>query len=76
MIDEMWGYRESQLPAAKLSEEWEELSDKFEATLSDEQVKMFHRLSDLQSASAADEVRAAYNMGFKDGAKMMLEVQK
>lgn len=43
--------------------------------LNDEQVKMFHSLSDLQSASSDDEVRVAYKVGFKDGAMMMIEVQ-
>lgn len=75
MIDEMYNCREGSLPAVMLSEEWEKLSAEFEATLTDEQVKMFHRLSDLQSISLADEIRAAYKVGFKDGAKMMIEIQ-
>lgn len=59
----------------RLSEEWEKLSAEFEAMLTDEQVRMFHRLSDLQSTSSADEVRVAYKVGFKDVAKMMIEIQ-
>lgn len=75
MIDEMYNYREGSLPAVRLSEEWETLSAEFEATLTDEQVKMFHKLCDLQSTSSTDEVRVAYKVGFKDGAKMMIEIQ-
>jgi len=75
MIDEMYNYSESQLPAAKLSEEWNELSTEFKATLTAEQLKMFHRLSNLQCTATADELRIVYKVGFKDGAKMMIEVQ-
>ena len=48
MIDEMYNYREGSLPAVKLTEEWEKLSAEFEATLNDEQIGMFRRISDLQ----------------------------
>ena len=75
MIDEMYNYREGSLPAVKLSEEWETLSAEFEATLTDEQVKIFLRISDLQCTATADELRMVYKVGFKDGAKMMIEVQ-
>ncbi len=42
--------------------------------LTDEQLTMFHKLCDLQSASAADDMRVAYKAGFKDGATAMIEV--
>ena len=74
MIDEIYDYRESQLPAAEPSEEYEELCAEFEATLNNEQLEMFRRLSDLQSTSAADETRAAYKVEFMDGAKLITEV--
>ncbi len=57
MIDEMYNYREGSLPAVMLSKEWEKLSAEFETTLTDEQVKMFRRLSDLQCTSSVDEIR-------------------
>jgi len=75
MIDEMYNYREGSLPAVRLSEEWETLSAEFEATLTDEQLKMFHRLSDLQCTSSADEIRVTYKVGFKDGVALMRELQ-
>ena len=56
MIDEIFNYRESSLPAGEVNEEWENLSDEFEAMLTEEQVKMFHKLCDMQSDSTADEV--------------------
>ena len=60
MIDEIFNYRESSLPAGEVNEEWENLSDEFEAMLTEEQVKMFHKLCDMQSDSTADEVKNAY----------------
>ena len=58
-----------------MSAEWETLSVKFEETLTDEQITMFNRLCDLQSATVADEARTAYKAGFKDGMALMSEVQ-
>ncbi len=75
MIDEMYNYREGSLPAVILQEEWDKLTAEFEATLTAEQLKMFHRLSDLQCTATADELRMAYKVGFKEGAMMMIEVQ-
>jgi hypothetical protein len=45
MIDEMYNYREGSLPAVKFSDEW----DKLESTLTDERLKMSHRLSDCNT---------------------------
>lgn len=75
MIDEMYDYREGSLPAVTLPEEWDKLSAEFEATLNEEQRDMFRRLSDLQCTATADELRIVYKVGFKDGAKMMTEIQ-
>ncbi len=75
MIDEMYNYREGSLPAVKLSEEWETLAAEFEATLSDEQIGMFRRISDLQCTAMADELRIVYKVGFKDGVALMRELQ-
>ena len=75
MIDEMYNYREGSLPAVTLPDEWDELSAEFEAALTDEQKDMFRRLSNLQCTAAADELRMVYKVGFKNGAKMIIEVQ-
>ena len=74
MIDEIYNYRQSSLLTVPISEEWETLCIKFEETLTEEQLKMFHTLCDLQRASAADDMRVAYKAGFKDGATAMIEV--
>ena len=42
--------------------------------LTDEQLIMFHKLCDLQSATSADEARTAYKAEFKDGATVMIKV--
>lgn len=75
MIDEIYNYRECSLPAVALPEEWDKLAADFEATLNDEQRDMFRKISDLQCIATADELRTVYKVGFKDGAKMMIEVQ-
>ena len=74
MIDEIYNYRQSSLLTVPISEEWEKLCIKFEEMLTDEQLTMFHKLCDLQSASVADDMRVAYKAGFKDGATALIEV--
>lgn len=74
MIDEIYNYRQGSLLTVPMSEEWEKLCIKFEETLTDEQLTMFHKLCDLQSASAADDMRSAYKAGFKDGVALMAEI--
>ena len=39
--------------------------------LSEEQIDIFHQILDCVSDTAAAEMRAAYKVGFKDGATMM-----
>lgn len=74
MIDEIYNYRQGNLLTVPLSAEWEKLCITFEETLSNEQLTIFHKLCNLQSASAADDMRAAYKAGFMDGTKIMIEV--
>lgn len=74
MIDEIYNYRQGNLLTVPMSEEWETLCIKFEETLNDEQLTMFHKLCDMQSASAADDLSVAYKAGFKDGATALIEV--
>ena len=68
-------YRQSSLLTVPMSEEWETLCIKFEEMLTEEQLVMFHKLCDLQSATSADEARTAYKAGFKDGVAIMVEMQ-
>ena len=56
--------------------EYEKLSAEFEKTLSQEQLEIFHQLSDLRCNDSAFYSEAAYELGFKDGARMMMEVMK
>ena len=37
---------------------------------------VFHKILDCVSDTAADEMRAAYKVGFKDGVAMMREIQE
>lgn len=76
MIDEIYNSRQSSLPTTLMSEEWETLCIKFEETLTDKQLIMFHKLCDLQGATIAEEARTAYKTGFKDGIALMTEIQK
>ena len=55
---------------------WEQTAIEFEKSLTEEQQDIFHKLCDLQSETAADEMRAAYKAGFKDGVTLMKEVQE
>ncbi len=75
MIDEIYNIRQGNLLTVPMSEEWETLCIKFEEMLTEEQLKMFHKLCNLQSATSADEARTAYKAGFKDGVALMSEVQ-
>ena len=47
----------------------------FENSLSEAQIEVFHKLLDCVSDTAADEMRAAYKVGFKDGVALMKELQ-
>lgn len=62
--------------ARSFSNEWEKTAIPFEESLTEEQTIIFHKLCDLQSETAADEMRAAYKAGFKDGVTLMKEVQE
>lgn len=75
MIDEIYNYRQSSLLTVPISEEWETPCIKFEEMLTDEQLTMFHKLCDLQSATAADDAKAAYKAGFKGSVTLMSEIQ-
>ena len=74
MIYAMYNYRQSEIHSAEVSDEWGKLCIPFEESLTDEQLTTFHKLLDCVSDTAAAEMRAAYKVGFKDGANMMQEI--
>ncbi len=73
MIDEIYNSRLGAIKTYHFSDEWEKTAIPFEESLNEEQTIIFHKLCDLQSETA-DEMRAAYKAGFKDGATMMHEI--
>lgn len=75
MIDEIYNYRQSNMPTVEFSAEWSKLCIPFEESLTEEQLITFHKLLDIQSATSSDEARTAYKAGFKDGANMMIEIE-
>ncbi len=76
MLDMIYNCRQDELPTAETSEEWIELSTRLESTLNEEQIAMLHKLLDCVSDTASFEMRAAYKIGFKDGAALMREVNE
>ena len=76
MIDEIYNCRVGAIKTYHFSDEWEKTAIPFEESLTDEQQNIFHQLCDLQSETAADEMRAAYKAGFKDGVALLKEVQE
>lgn len=76
MIDEIYNSKIGAIKTCHSSDEWEQTAIKFEESLTDEQTIIFHKLCDLQSETAADEMRAAYKAEFKDGMALMKEVQE
>ena len=66
--------RQGEIHSAEFSDEFNKLCIPFEDSLSEKQIDMFHKILDCVSETAA-EMRAAYKVGFKDGATMMLEIQ-
>lgn len=62
------------LEITELNQEWLRLSAEFEKTITPEQVDTYCKLSDLQSENASLDNEALYVQGFKDGARMMIEI--
>ena len=75
MIDALYNYRQGDIHAAEFSDEFNKLCIPFEESLSEEQIDVFHKILDCVSDTAAAEMRAAYKVGFKDGATLMSEIQ-
>ena len=76
MIDEIYNSRSGAIKTTNFSDEWEKTAIPFEESLTEEQIILFHKLCDLQSETAAEEMRVAYKAGFKDGAELILETIK
>lgn len=76
MLDEIYNRRLDAIKTYHGSDEWEKTAIPFEDSLTEEQIIIFHKLCDLQSETAADEMRTAYKAGFKDGVALMKEVQE
>ena len=76
MIKEL--YRGKFFPSERIpnhsNPEYEKLSAEFEKTLSPDQQEILHKLSDLHCSDTAFYTEAAYELGFKDGAKMIMAV--
>ena len=76
MIDALYNCRQGDIHAAEFSDEFNKLCIPFENSLNEDQIDVFHKILDCVSNTAADEMRAAYKVGFKDGAALMREVQE
>ncbi len=75
MIDMIYNLRQGDIHAAEFSDEFNKLCIPFEDSLSEEQIEVFHKILDCVSDTAAAEMRAAYKVGFKDGAKLISEIK-
>ena len=75
MIDAMLGCRQGEIHSTEFSDAFNKLCIPFEESLSEEQINVFRKILDCVSVTAAAEMRAAYKVGFKDGAAMMREIQ-
>ena len=49
-------------------------ASKLENTLTDKQIELLHAMLDIQSDTAADEMRAAYKAGFMDSMNLIKEI--
>ena len=76
MIDALYNYRQGDIHSAEFSDEFNALCIPFEESLTEEQTILYLKLCDLQSETAAAEMRAAYKAGFKDGVTLMREIQE
>ena len=76
MIDVLYNYRQGDIHAAEFSDEFNALCIQFEELLTEAQLATFHKLLDCVSETAAEEMRAAYKAGFKDGVALMRGVRE
>ena len=76
MIDALYNYRQGDIHSTEFSNDFNKLCIPFEDSLSEEQIDVFHKIMDCVSETAAADMRAAYKTGFKDGVRLMQEVQE
>ena len=74
MIDALYNYRQGDIHSTEFSNDFNKLCIPFEDSLSEEQIEVFHKILDCVSDTAAAEMRAAYKVGFKDGASIIADV--
>ena len=72
----IYNLRVGDIHAAEFSDEFNKLCIPFEESLTEPQTTTCHKLLDCVSDTVAAEMRAAYKVGFKDGATLMSEIQK
>ena len=75
MIDAMYNYRQGEIHSAEFSDEFNKLCIPFEKSVTEDQIDVVPMILLCVSETAADEMRSAYKVGFKDGAAMMQEIQ-
>ena len=75
MIDALYNYRQGDIHSSEFSDEFNKLCIPFEKSLNEKQIEIFHKILDCVSDTAADEMRTAYKVGFKDGVALMKEIQ-
>ena len=76
MIDALYNYRQGDIHSTEFSNDFNKLCIPFEDSLSEEQIDVFHKILDCVSDTSAADMRAAYKTGFKDGVRLMQEVQE
>ena len=76
MIDMIYNLRVGDIHADEFSDEFNKLCIPFEDSLSEEQIDTFHKILDCVSDTTAAEMRAAYKIGFKNGARLIQEIQE
>ena len=58
----------------RLSSEWLRLEKEFISGLSEKQLADFNRLTDIQGEQAGISNERCYELGFKDGAQLILDI--
>ena len=58
----------------KLTKEWLKLNAEFESSLTEQQKNVFNRLCDIQGEQASITNERYYQIGFRDGAELVLDI--
>lgn len=57
-----------------LTREWLKLNAKFESSLTEQQKNVFNRLCDIQGEQSSITNERYYQIGFRDGAELVLDI--